>query len=520
MTSVPVVRFSDPGLISDVLRTIEHTAGIASGLGSGCQAALQLCARRSGVGLGRRIFVFTDAIVTSPAEIGAFRSAMADCEATGIDVLGIGLGISPLHLPELFGVCLYAPSPADLDLAAAAAMGVSGKASSSEILSRQLYHQPEKDAIPHIRDRLCNAGPRFCTDLAASIRDHGISKDFLILFGKPELLIMNNQGYTRNPEEDPYDDGAFNGFKILVVILYFEKSGITLANFHLNCGTVLKSKGFDYTVACSYGDAIAQLTRNENGRCPYTELWLIPSSSATSLPPEAVDKDTRKMHPFFNAVRDFWMMGGGLFLFPDNSPYTFQVNQLLANYLTFSHNGKTGRTNVRFEGGYYGDKFITVNSNEAPLCGCFTPKCSLPPPGRCPLRLTLRPGLVTFYEGITISSAVNPSQQPISTEADLWPFTPFAWTSETGGVPRPFVLFHDPKITSNTMECSGPVVIHGGFTSAFIKFGDSNSKYGGTGRLIISIACWLTRFEERHLLTTATGQMINTVSLLTGNYSV
>jgi hypothetical protein len=127
---------------------------------------------------------------------------------------------------------------------------------------------------------------------------------------------------------------------------------------------------------------------------------------------------------------------------------------------------------------------------------------------------------VTFYEGWTISSAVNPSGQPLATEADLWPFTVFAWTSEPTAVPRPFVLFHDPKITSTTLECPGPIVIHGGFTSAFYKFGDPNSQYGGTGRLIISIACWLTRFEERDHLAKITGQDIKTVPRLTGSYNI
>ena len=37
----------------------------------------------------------------------------------------------------------------------------------------------------------------------------------------------------------------------------------------------------------------------------------------------------------------------------------------------------------------------------------------------------------------------------------------------------------------------GPIVLHGGFTSAFYDFQED-----GTGRLVISIACWLIRKEE------------------------
>jgi hypothetical protein len=521
MNNVPVASLSNAGIISDILQTVKRVAQVDSGLGSGCQAALQLSSRRSGVGLGRRIFVLTDGIVSSPAEVMAFRSALVDCEENGIDILGIGLGIAPLHLSELFPLCLYAPNPSDLGVAMAAAMGVSLKASSTAIGSRQLYHNPDETKMAQIRDRLCLGGPRFCPQLGKSIRELGISEDFLRRFGDMKTLLMEgeNRSLTSNPQTEPYSDGAFKGFTILIVILHLDETCLR-ANFDLNCGTVLKRKGFDSTVVHSYGEAIEQLTRNEGSRCPYIELWLIPSRGADILPAQALDKDTRKLDPFMRAVRDFWMIGGGVFLFPDNTPFTFQVNHLLANYLTFTHEGRTGRTNVRFEGCYYGDQQIAVATNESPACGHFLPTVKLPPPGRNPSRLSLRPGLVTFYEGNTISSAVNPSNQPISSPADLWPFTAFAWTSESVSPPRPFVLLYDPKVTSETLECPGPIVIHGGFTSAFRQFGDPNSLYGGTGRLIISIACWLTRFEERSLRERTSGQTMKSVPRLTGNYAV
>ena len=45
----------------------------------------------------------------------------------------------------------------------------------------------------------------------------------------------------------------------------------------------------------------------------------------------------------------------------------------------------------------------------------------------------------------------------------------------------------------------GPIVVHGGFTSAFYDF-----EQNGTGRLVISIACWLIRKEE-YMLDVANG---------------
>jgi hypothetical protein len=311
---------------------------------------------------------------------------------------------------------------------------------------------------------------------------------------------------------------------------YEKVNQITKAVFDRDCGRVLKRKGFDYQFVCSYGEGIVQLSRNDGGRCPYTQLWLFSSPGYGELPNEATDKDVHKIIPFMNAVRDFWKAGGGLLLFCDNAPYTFEVNYLLGNILTFTQGGRTTATNVRFGGlpcqgksgtfnGWTGKQQISVSASETPVCQCFNPKVELPPPGKCNRRLSLRPGLVNFYEGNTISYAVNTSGQPISSETDLWPFTAFAWTSEKVSPARPFILFHDPTITSDALECPGPVVIHGGFTAAFYEFGDD--KTGGTGRLIISISCWLTRIEERmYRAKISANSIAKSVPRLTGSYVV
>jgi hypothetical protein len=64
----------------------------------------------------------------------------------------------------------------------------------------------------------------------------------------------------------------------------------------------------------------------------------------------------------------------------------------------------------------------------------------------------------------------------------------------------------------------GPGVLHGGFTSAFAEFTDDET--GGTGRLMISIACWLVRMEEREVFFQREGRYIKTTPLLSKKYSV
>ena len=86
-----------------------------------------------------------------------------------------------------------------------------------------------------------------------------------------------------------------------------------------------------------------------------------------------------------------------------------------------------------------------------------------------------------FSEGITLSYAETPNNSE-----DYSPFTPFAYLTDPNNK-RPFILYYDPKVETGR----GPIVVHGGFTSAFYDF-----QQDGTGRLVISIACWLIRKEE------------------------
>jgi hypothetical protein len=393
------------------------------------------------------------------------------------------------------------------------ALGVFGVNSASCISFRQLYHRPDETEIEEISELLCKSDPRFCLELAASIRDLPMSLDVLDSLGDTSILVMpdSSNSLVSNPEQEPFSDNAFLGFQILVVCLYMgayeQNNQITTQIFDKDCGRVLRRKGFTYTFVCSYGEGLSELTRAENDRCPYTQLWLFSSSGYGELPGEARDTDPHKILPFLTAVRDFWKRGGGLLLFCDNDPYTFEVNYLLAHVFEFDHNGQKKRTNVRFGGltcqsvkrpfrGWIGKKQIRVGESALPACRTFSPWVELPSPGvRGGRRLSLRPGLVTFYEGNTISYAVDSENQPISAESDLWPFTPFAWTSEQVDPPRPFILFYDPKITCQSLECPAPILIHGGFTAAFYEFGSDET--GGTGRLIVSMACWLTRLEVR-----------------------
>jgi len=128
---------------------------------------------------------------------------------------------------------------------------------------------------------------------------------------------------------------------------------------------------------------------------------------------------------------------------------------------------------------------MNINNKNESKNGKFKLDIKLPPPGKCKDRISLRPGLVKFSEGITLSYAER--SDGIN---DYSPFTPFAYLTDTSKE-KPFILYYDPKMKNRRIN-QGPIVIHGGFTSAFYDF-----SFDGTGRLVTSIACWLIRYEER-----------------------
>ena len=70
------------------------------------------------------------------------------------------------------------------------------------------------------------------------------------------------------------------------------------------------------------------------------------------------------------------------------------------------------------------------------------------------------------------------------------PFEPFAYLTDKRGE-KPFILYYEPNTSGK--DSRGPIVVHGGYTSAFYEFTNE-----GTGKLISSIACWLIWPENFH----------------------
>ena len=471
--------FQNISKINEIINIINEQANFTCCPGSCIYTAYQLLSERRE---DKKIFLITDGFVSDKYEIELVLSLIKNCENEGIDFVTIGVGSFPNGLKEIYPNSCYSPSIRNLQDALSSCFLYSKESYSNSIDSNLVlvdFNEKEEKELHKILGK-----EPIDKILKNSINNAPIN--ILNMIQNENSVILNNlEKKIENPKDEPYYD-IFEDFKILIVILYLGNNehdkNITTEVFENNAGKSLRKKGFKLDIVYSYGEAIKKISTSENGNCPYSEIWIFCSKGDGSLPEKAEDKDSNKITTFLEMVADFNKKGGALFLFCDNYPYVLEANLLLKEYIKFEEG------NIKFEmrGNYNNEipekRFIYEESQNSKN-GFFRKEHFLPSPGKAD-RLSLRIGLSRFSEGITLSYA-----ETSDNSEDYEPFIPFAYLTDQQKK-RPFILYYDPQIEIGR----GPIVLHGGFTSAFYDFQED-----GTGRLVISIACWLIRKEELYM---------------------
>ena len=69
----------------------------------------------------------------------------------------------------------------------------------------------------------------------------------------------------------------------------------------------------------NYNDAINEITKEENGKCPYYACWTLNSN-----------KEQNKTKEFLELLVIFWINGGAVILLSDNDPFTTETNLFLS----------------------------------------------------------------------------------------------------------------------------------------------------------------------------------------------
>ena len=144
-----------------------------------------------------------------------------------------------------------------------------------------------------------------------------------------------------------YLEGLFKDKKILIVMLYSAEMNLR-ENPYLSYKFINKPQpgkyycirralqylGIQVDYAIDYETAIEKLTENNNGYCNYYACLILSGEPYPELPKDKDHNYGEKSKPhllgeFIKVIIQFWKNGGGLGLFSDNAPFTFQTNLIL-----------------------------------------------------------------------------------------------------------------------------------------------------------------------------------------------
>ena len=261
-----------------------------------------------------------------------------------------------------------------------------------------------------------------------------------------------------------YKPNILQGQKILIVMTYCGSScNIQKLYINGNNKTVKEAvEHFGVTIVTidNYNDAIEELKKNENGKCPYYACWLINDR-----------EEKEKMEEFLQILNKFWKKGGAVVLFSDNEPFILETNQ----FLSLINAGFT------MNGDYIGKKYIFGDdTGELDKVGVFNRNEDAYKYGNIQ-RQKLSHNLYKIYEGVTISSVTKNGKRCLDVKSnDIYPFVIFARDSE-GGITSLFK-------PANKEE--GDLIIDGGCTKLFI-----NMEEDGTFRYVQNLAGFTARPE-------------------------
>ena len=137
-------------------------------------------------------------------------------------------------------------------------------------------------------------------------------------FNNPIKQIINPVG----PYSEMYKSNILLGQKILIVMLYnvydCNINQISYNNGKKTVKDAVSHFGIEITTVNNYEKAIAELTKSENGKCPYYACWVLNN-----------DKIENQTKQFLEILIKFWKNGGAVVLFSDNSPYIVETNLFL-----------------------------------------------------------------------------------------------------------------------------------------------------------------------------------------------
>ena len=441
------------------------------------------------------LFIITDGLF-SLSETQRIVKNVVFCMTKGLNVFGIGVGISPFGIEKLFPSIIYSLNPDKLIQGIASCF--SGGANNST-MKMNVSGLKLKFEDSNIEDSQKNPIYKSLKNELMNIPVELSGYDYYQMEIPPDAKEeeLTGDGKFSVHNYGMYEKNFFKGQKLLIVMPYSygmnegedERLSYQYIAQSMDNTECIQSS-IDYTgikaeVVINYKDAIERLIKPGTYKkdcCDYYACIIMSGEPYAELPNS--NDDPYLFGQFINVIKQFWENGGGLGLFADNAPFNYQINALIEKLFPNS--------NFRVAGNHPGQQTIYGDdSGKLVNNATFNRQIQMIDNYK---RTIISHSLNSIYEGKTISYFVekpndddllyygkNEELKMITDPALLKPFVPFSKDSD-GGFNSVFYSSNDDK---------GDIVVDCSYTKFFLEMGTK-----GTPRYIQNIVSWLGAPEK------------------------
>jgi len=440
-------------------------------------------------------FILTDGLFNQE-DINSLKDLISFLEENYISVFGIGLGLYPEKLENMFAKSFWSFYPNNLLKALSVFFG--NEISHKNILGTKPIILGKEEKKKDINEIIENYGDYITyRKLSAFLEERPFNLESM------EETVNRDEAdkIERNPDIDESNTmclpKAFLGLKVLLCCFWSKEIAgeeesdwidpkYLLRKYSTSCKYCLKDAfdyyGIDLIVKTKYDECIMELQKGGK----YYAAWIICGDGSGKLPGGG---KANIVGQFIEVLNRFWMNGGALLFWCDNEPLTYEVNLFLEK-AEFPGNTKS---NIRFVGNHLGKKEMKPGNIRASKVGIFNDKRQFEE-GKIK-RYSLGHNLKKIFEGTTVSFAkiktgdidednLKEDQLEDPSIDTLFPFVPFSYDHDEGLS----VIFYP----SGDGDNRGDIIIDGGFSKLFNEIDKT-----GTYRYVLNSIAWTTQFSRR-----------------------
>ena len=436
------------------------------------------------------LFVLTDGLYDEEKQ-KQIKDMIDKLNDINIQVIGIGLGIYPFGINNIFNQAIFDINPNNIFYSILNILEGNVNEKNKMDIYIQRKEEKEKDILITISKLIQNKNNLF-EKLREELRLSQLTLNCYDMINEEISGGFDEQGNPINPKGDKIGllrENSLQGQKILIVMLWscalsevenklLDPKNIEQINeYNSKCiKNVVDYLGVTVKTVLNYEDAINEITKtDENGKCNYYTVWVMCGPEINRLPDNS--KYPGLVEQFIDCLLLYWENGGAVALFCDNEPLYFQANMFLEK---IRFNGDIKQTKLRITGNDLGTKILRGYEANGNLDNNSIYDTSTMRLSNGTERMPLGRNVPQIYEGETISHSNSNNIE------DIKPFIPFAKNS-SGNI---CIMIY------STQGKEGDIIIDCGYTKVFINMSTEDI---ATWRYVQNIAGFLAR-PEAHMI--------------------